>query len=142
MEKKFLSAPDAFGYFSLDVCKRIFEQKSSSTISNLINQHVPPINAGRFLKHAADEQKAQLLFDLIFPRLPEEYKCEENFSITLVSKKTNQSHTISILDYIFALTDPQEPVNVELHSLHKYVMSFVHIPNRLIANKKFKRCFL
>jgi energy-coupling factor transporter ATP-binding protein EcfA2 len=143
MEKKFLSAADVYGYFCLDVGKRTFEQMGGvAKITGGIKRKGPAISAGRFLKHAADVEKAQLLFDLIFPRLPEENKSEENFSLTLTSKKTGKLYTISVLDYIFALTDPDEVPSVELNSMHNYVMNLVHVPKRLIMNKKFKVCFL
>lgn len=103
------------------------------------SQQTVPIS--RYLEIIVPESRrriAQLLFDLIYPAMPEDVRKGGYYTLTLHSKKTDKEVVVSIVDYLDCLTSEKKRVSSQMLGLHAYVKrAGVHLPRCLVINRQF-----
>jgi hypothetical protein len=150
-ESEFLASRGTFGHFVLDNDKRTF---TPGIIDSEGQQHPSgggddasmasgtpedPGDPSRYFALMKDERRARLLFESIYPRLPEGVRDKGSFLLTLKSKKLDAAITVNFMDYLDCLTDPAKKPDNAMYSLHKYVVSKYSVPACLVKNINFRK---
>jgi hypothetical protein len=133
-ESEFLAARGEFGHFVLDNDRRSFSLGEGQVAAMSGGADPDPSKYFALMK---DENRARLLFESIYPKLPDTIRESEGFLLTLRSKKRDSVITINFMDYLDCLTDPSKKPDNAMYSLHKYVISKYSVPACLIKNINF-----
>jgi hypothetical protein len=146
----FLTSGRQFGSFVLDLQSRTAEWGTENVQSgsggevgeqqedNFTPPPPPPpptVPAERLLARAADPDAAVILYELIWPRLPDNARGRDYCLRLKSGARGGEEVVINLMDLIFCLTDPEERPSIELSSLYNYVRTLVAIPRRLVANQ-------
>jgi hypothetical protein len=146
--QRFLREGEPYGYFWFSVDKRRFEyfgpagvaadhssKKSTSAAAASIMSEASA-SAERYLGLLPESGTALALFSLIRARIDEKTLDPQDLTLTLRSKKKH-SITISLIDYLHALTTPDAAVSKENLLFHRFISKKVRYPKVFITNSRF-----
>jgi ABC-type dipeptide/oligopeptide/nickel transport system ATPase component len=153
---QFLSCNEQFSHFMLDVENRCLtltraeesvrnedERRERMEQQRLIEeparkQRAAQASAKKYLeKMRRNSDYAIILFDLIYPVLPESRFNDKDLTVTLL--KRGNEEVISIIDYIYALVDESgEEPDYSIYQLHRYLRHKrnLHLPKTYVLNRK------
>ena len=93
--------------------------------------------AGRYLSLLPEWEISMALFELILPILPSAHTNLGDLSVRVETRARSKS-TLSLVDYLFAVTTPGVvPRKMEM-TFHRYVAKKVALPRLFLKNKAFR----
>ena len=144
--ESFLSCPEEYSYYSLDIEKREFlhvsceRVGSSKSHQNLTEMTEARRTAVRLLGLLNEPEKGIALYDLIFPKLPAKSVNPDDLTVSLKMAKNNQQVDVSLPDYIHTLLSAEDSVAPDktLILFHKFLLGRLRLPKFLITNANYK----
>ena len=140
--RAFKENKNAFVHWCLDVEKRtvtLLEHCEEENMNSLVD-----VSAGddrslalSMLGELENPGKATAVFNLIFKHVKKRVNTDD-FTIKLKSGKTREGVTISLIEYLDAVTTAGRPKDKTLLQFHKYIQRFVRVPKCFILNQFFR----
>jgi hypothetical protein len=154
--EQFLACNEQFSHFMLDVENRSLtltraeesvrtedERQKRVEKQRLLEEprrrrEAAQASAKKYLeKMRRNSDYAMILFDLIYPALPENRFNDKDLTVTLM--KRGNEEIVSIIDYIYALVDESgEEPDYSIYQLHRYLRHKrnLHLPKTYVLNRK------
>lgn len=160
-KRQFLSTVEDYGFFVFDPKRRTFDRgdvmgkpvaaianksgkpAARSSVATSRREERSPVPISRYLEIITPEPRrriAQLLFDLIYPAMPEDVRAGGYYTLTLYSKKEERDIVVSMIDYLDCLTSEKKHASSRLKGVHSFVTKTagVHLARCLVINKQFR----
>lgn len=144
---QFLADTSQYGIYVLDKNRRTFCKAAPAAGALAAAAAAAPLRdlepyrrtAEKFFPHfCVDPKRTMVIFDYLLDKIPLSGLNPDDLTISLKKKESGTELTLSLLDYLLALTNETRPSG-DIVALHRYVNKHARLPACFVRNRHLQR---